>query len=157
MAPRQLRAALPGCVDFSGCEDPVVGYPDVDREDAIPADIAKRGPDTDQHPPVMHSPDFDTPVPLPYPVNTAGAEDSPFILPDGNTLYFFFTPGVRVHYSQQLFDQVTGIYVTQRTGETWSDRSGYGSRTRANWRLMGRWPSRTTRCGSHPPGRDTPA
>jgi len=119
--PFRVAAAALLAAALVSCEDPVVGYPDVDREDAIPADIAKRGPETDQHPPIMHSPDFEAPVPLPYPVNTAGAEDSPFILPDGNTLYFFFTPDVRVHYSQQLFDQVTGIYVTHRTGETWSN------------------------------------
>ena len=46
------------------------------------------------------------------PVNTAGAEDSPFVTPDGQTLYFFFTPDVRVPAEQQLLDGVTGIWVT---------------------------------------------
>jgi hypothetical protein len=68
---------------------------------------------------VLHSSEFQSPIPLPYPVNTAGAEDSPFILPDGNTLYFFFTPDVRVPPEKQLFDQVTGVWVTQKIGGLW--------------------------------------
>jgi hypothetical protein len=96
-------------------------YPDSDREVKLPADIAKRGPGTDHHPPLLHSNDYLEPVPLPYPVNTAGAEDSPFILPDGKTLYYFFTPDVRVPAEKQLVDGVTGIYVTHRSGESWSE------------------------------------
>ena len=33
--------------------------------------------------------DYSTPIPVNYPVNTAGIEDSPFITPDGYELYFF--------------------------------------------------------------------
>jgi hypothetical protein len=95
-------------------------YPNVDRESKIPADITKRGPDTDQTPPILHSAEFEAPVPLPYPVSTAGAEDSPFILPDGGTLYFFFTPDVRVPPERQILDEVTGIWVTLNVGGTWS-------------------------------------
>ena len=91
----------------------------IDRETALPNDIAKRGPTTDRHPPILHSSEFEQPVPLPYPINTAGGEDSPFILPDGNTLYFFFTPDVRVPHSEQLSDGVTGIYVARRVGDAW--------------------------------------
>jgi hypothetical protein len=29
-------------------------------------------------------------------VNTAGGEDSPFVTPDGNTLYYVFTPDVNI-------------------------------------------------------------
>jgi len=60
-------------------------------------------------------------VPLPHPVNTAGGEDGPFLLPDGETLYYFFTPDVGIPAEQQLFDGVTGIWVTRRSGETWSE------------------------------------
>jgi hypothetical protein len=49
-----------------------------------------------------------------------GAEDSPFVLPDGNTLYFFFTPDVRVPAEGQLFDEVTGVWVTHKEGALWS-------------------------------------
>jgi Tol biopolymer transport system component len=98
-------------------------YPEVNRQDKIPNDISKRGPDTDQHPPILHSSDYEEPIPLPDSVNTAGAEDSPFILPDGNTLYFFFTPDVRVSLEQQLLDNVTGIWVSHKTGDTWSNEA----------------------------------
>lgn len=99
---------------------PVAGYPDIDHQTKIPADIAKRAPAGDQHPPVLHSPDYEQPVPLPYPVNTAGAEDCPVISPDGNTLYIFFTPDVRVPAEKQLLDGVTGTYASYRSGDTWS-------------------------------------
>jgi len=93
-------------------KNPIAVYPVVAREDRIPADAVKRTPETDQHPPIMHSTDFDEPVPMTLTINTAGAEDSPFITPDGNTLYFFFTPDVSVPPNEQLFDDVTGIWVS---------------------------------------------
>ena len=96
-------------------------YPDVARADTLPADISKRGPDTDQHPPMLHSDEFQSPVPMPGPVNTAGAEDSPFILPDGNTMYFFFTPDVRVLPEKQLLDDVTGVWVSRKVGGAWNE------------------------------------
>ena len=111
-----LAALVAGCQSKS--EKPAE-YPNVDRESKIPSDIAKRTPATDATPPIMHSNEFDAPVPLPYPVNTAGAEDSPFILPDGSVLYFFFTPDVRVAPEKQILDQVSGVYVTQSAGGTW--------------------------------------
>jgi len=114
-----IAAVFIGMFVISGCDNRAT-YPDVDREDKIPADIVKRGPETDQYPPVLHSADYEEPVPLPYPVNTAGAEDSPFILPDGSTMYFFFTPDVRVPPEKQLLDEVSGVWVTRRTGKTWS-------------------------------------
>jgi len=61
------------------------------------------------------------PEPLPYPISTAGGEDSPFILPDDQILYFFFTPDVSIPAEKQLFDGVTGIWVTHRSGESWSE------------------------------------
>jgi hypothetical protein len=53
-------------------------------------------------------------------VNTVGAEDSPFITPDGTTLYFFFTPDVNVPYERQVQDGVSGIYVSHLEGGVWS-------------------------------------
>jgi len=108
-------ALLLGCL---GGEDAV--HPDIDRETRLPADIAKRGPSTDDHPPILHSVEFEDPAPVPYPVNTAGAEDSPFVLPDGNTLFLFFTPDVRVPPEKQVIDDVSGVYVTYRNGTQWS-------------------------------------
>jgi hypothetical protein len=92
-----------------------------DRQAKIPANAVKMTPEIDEHPPQVHSRDFDQPVPVPGEINTAGAEDSPFISPDGNTLYFFFTPDVNVPVEQQLLDGVTGIYVSHQVNGQWSD------------------------------------
>lgn len=108
-------------LSLSGClEDDDLTYPQVCREDMIPDDVVKRGPETDHHPPILHSDEFEQPIPLPYPVSTAGAEDSPFILPDGNTLYFWFTPDVRVPPEKQVLDEVSGVWVTYNEGGVWS-------------------------------------
>ncbi|MDQ7794426.1 MAG: hypothetical protein RDU89_08460 [bacterium] len=90
------------------------------REESLPAGAVKISPEADLFPPVLHSAEYEPPVPLPPPVNTAGAEDSPFVLPDGNTLYFFFTPDVTVPPHRQVLDGVSGIYVSYRTGGHWS-------------------------------------
>lgn len=108
-----LGCSLPGAA--------VESHPAVSRAEKLPADIAKRGPETDAHPPILHSAGFEEPAPLPAPLNTSGAEDSPFILPDGQTLYFFFTPDVRIPPNQQLLDEVTDVWVSERVGEGWSE------------------------------------
>jgi len=95
--------------------------PLVDRLLKLPGDIAKQGPETDEHPPILHSDEFELPVPVSSGINTSGAEDSPFILPDGNTMYFFFTPDVRIPVQQQLLDSVTGIWVSEKVSGTWSN------------------------------------
>jgi len=94
-------------------------HPNVDRLVKIPKDIVKGTPANDAHPPVLHSSEFENPIPLDSIINTAGAEDSPFILPDGNTLYFFFTPDVRIDPSKQLLDSVTGIWVSKKENDKW--------------------------------------
>ncbi len=92
-----------------------------DRESLIPANQTKIRPEADIYPPKSISVDYEDPVPLPYPVNTAGAEDSAFIMPDGKTLYVWFTPSPGIPVEKQLFDGVTGIYVFQKTEFGWSD------------------------------------
>jgi len=87
------------------------------REQTIPDDAVKITPDVDPHPPELHSDEYEIPVPLSAAVNSAGAEDSPFIMPDGRTLYFFFTPDVRVPVEKQLLDGVTGIYVSEKLAD----------------------------------------
>lgn len=109
---------LIGMTAMSGCS-PISDYPDVAREDKLPVDISKQVPETDDHPPILHSDEYHAPVPLPGPINTSGAEDSPFILPDGNTLYFFFTPDVRVLPERQLLDDVTGVWVSHKQDGLW--------------------------------------
>jgi hypothetical protein len=86
-----------------------------ERLEAIPANAQKMLPGNDIYPPVLHSNMYEIPVPLSDPITTAGAEDSPFILPDGKTLYFFFTPDVKIPPEKQLLDGVTGIYQSVKT------------------------------------------
>jgi WD40-like Beta Propeller Repeat len=106
---------------FCGCSSPVAEQsPQKDRDSSIPAGAVKITPGEDLHPPVLHSDMYRTPVPLPRTINTAGAEDSPFILPDGKTLYFFFTPDPNIPAEKQLFDGVTGIWVTTKEGAAWT-------------------------------------
>jgi len=104
---------------LSGCTEPEARQVPT-REGAIPPDVVKFTPETDANPPEVHSNEFGDPIPLQYPVNTAGAEDSPFILPSGDTLYFFFTPDVRVPPEKQLFDGVTGIYISTKRNGLWN-------------------------------------
>jgi hypothetical protein len=90
------------------------------RVESLPAGKPKGSPGTDFWPP-QAAPGWSQPVPLEGPVNTAGGEDSPFVTPDGNTLYFFFTPDVQIPVQQQVADGVTGIWVSRRSAGAWSD------------------------------------
>jgi hypothetical protein len=90
------------------------------RLEAIPAGNLKGSPETDFWPPEAVS-GWSQPVPLAGPINTAGGEDSAFVTPDGNTLYFFFTPDVGIPVQQQVYDGLTGIWVSRRSGETWGE------------------------------------
>ncbi len=91
------------------------------RYSRIGQSAEKMGPASDHHPPVLHSPDWEDPVPMPGPINTAGGEDSPFITPDGKTFYFFFTPDVSIPAEKQLTDSVTGIYQSSLIDGSWSE------------------------------------
>lgn len=51
----------------------------------------------------------------------SGAEDSPFISPNGSLFFFFFTPNLRLNSSQQIGDGVTGIWWSSRTSTGWSE------------------------------------
>ena len=82
------------------------------RIESIPVNAVKMTPATDLYPPILHSDEFYDPVPMPWPINTAGGEDSPFIMPDGKTFYVFFTPDVSIPAEKQVLDGVTGIYVS---------------------------------------------
>jgi len=90
------------------------------RKSTIPADAVKVTPETDLFPPILHSDEWTQPVPLAEAINTAGGEDSPFVTPDGKTLYFFFTPNVTVPAEKQLLDGVTGIYMSKLQNDTWN-------------------------------------
>lgn len=97
---------------LSGCNGmPQEPTPPPDRESLIPTEQVKIRPETDIYPPKSFSADYEDPVPLSYPINTNGAEDSAFITPDGETLYVWFTPNPQIPVEQQITDAVTGIYV----------------------------------------------
>ncbi len=89
------------------------------REAAIPPGAVKWGPEDDEFPPVTLLADWLQPEPLGGPINTAGGEDSPFITPDGQTLFFFFTPDVSVPAEEQLYDGATGIWWCNWSGVSW--------------------------------------
>ena len=93
----------------------------IDRESKIPSGQVKITPATDLFPPILHSDEYEAPVPLPYPINTAGAEDSGFIMPDGNTFYVWFTPDPNIPAQEQLDDGVTGIYVSKKVDGVWQE------------------------------------
>lgn len=78
-------------------------------------------PETDVFPPVLHSNDWDPPVPMEGPINTAGAEDSPFITPDGSRFFLFFTPDVRIPAEKQIIDGVSGLWWSHRSGNSWTE------------------------------------
>jgi hypothetical protein len=110
-----VPVVISGCIQQNGTEQIVT----LDRESKIPFNAVKMTQQTDVNPPHILSDEWNQPVPLPYPINTAGAEDSAFILSDGKTLYFFFTPDVTVPVEKQILDGVTGIYVSTRNNTIW--------------------------------------
>lgn len=121
-----MKKAIPICLVIVsmlyGCDiAPAQSEPAPDRESLIPASQSKIAPGMDNHPPKSLTAEYADPIPLPYPVNTAGVEDSAFILPDGETLYVWFTPDSAKAAEQQVIDGVTGIHVFQKTGDSWSE------------------------------------
>ena len=90
------------------------------RAESIPAGAVKISPAIDAIPPKLVSSEYKTPVPLDEGINTAGAEDSAFVLPDGKMIYFFFTPDCSIPAEKQLTDGATGIYVSQKQGNSWT-------------------------------------
>lgn len=112
------------CVWFnilSACDpqvSPAMALPE--RESQIPAKAVKVAPENDETPPQLLSDEYENPVPLPYPVNTRGVEDSAFILPDGQTLYVWFTPDHGMDAAAMSQDNVTGIYKFKRQADGWS-------------------------------------
>jgi len=91
------------------------------REETIPPGAVKMLPALDSFPPVLAGAEWDEPVPMPGPVNTAGGEDSPFITGDGSEFYFFFTPDVSVPAERQLLDGATGIWHCRREAGQWTE------------------------------------
>jgi ribosomal protein L24E len=113
--------AIAAVLIASGCGSRIEPQSLRTREEAIPASAIKMTPSVDVFPPILHSKEWQDPAPLGAPINTAGAEDSPFVTPDGSALYLFFTPDPNVPPEKQLLDRVTGIYVAKRQGDAWSN------------------------------------
>jgi len=117
-----LSAACGGNAGAPGEQEPAPSTQppsEKQREDYLPSDVSKGTPEGDAFPPVVQCEGWEQPVPLPGEVNTLGAEDSPFITPDGKTLYFFFTPDVRRPAEEQLVDGVTGLWVSDCVDGQW--------------------------------------
>jgi len=97
------------------------------RAESIPDSAIKMTPENDPHPPLLN-PDlpylrdvWEDPVPMPGPVNTAGAEDSPFITPDADIFFFWFNGDVRKTIYEQAEDPMSGIYWTRKVNGTWTE------------------------------------
>lgn len=91
-----------------------------DRLDKIPDSAAKITPEIDPFQPVTLSDQWEQPIPMPGPANTAGGEDSAFITTNGSWFFFFFTPDVSVPAELQVLDGVTGIWWMKRDGASWT-------------------------------------
>jgi hypothetical protein len=105
---------------LAGCVQAAPTHSTVDRLASIPATVVKGTPQNDLHPPVA-SQGWSQPIPLEGPIDTAGAEDSPFMPTDGQTLYFFFTPDANIPVQNQVGDGVTGIWMSPWDGSGWGE------------------------------------
>ena len=116
---------LMGIISFlSACTSPTptpIAIPLIARDEKIPVTSVKILPQDDVTPPVTLSSEYEQPLPVPGLVNTPGGEDSPFIMPDGKTLYFWFTPEVSLPANLQVSDGVTGIYVSELVNGSWQE------------------------------------
>jgi len=117
-------ALLAGLFFFAltGCSSPAPLLPaPVDRQQAIPAGAVKLTADDDPHPPQLHDDRFTQPIPVPGQINTAGAEDSPFVTPPGDVMYFFFTPAIAQSPEEELVGGVAGIYRSRFESGGWTE------------------------------------
>lgn len=92
------------------------------RYDKIPSEAVKVTPAADTYPPIIHSDEFQEPVPLDGAVNSAGAEDSPFIpVNRGDELFFVFISDVQMPPEKQLLDGVSGIWTSKKINGVWGE------------------------------------
>jgi hypothetical protein len=98
-------------------------YELVSRADAIPPEQIKIRPDQDIYPPILHSDEFEEPVPLPDIINSSGGEDSSFFpcCSSDEFFFFFFTPDVSQSAEKQVIDGATGIYSSTFTNGEWTE------------------------------------
>jgi len=91
-----------------------------DRMASIPENAIKVSPAQDLYQPVVLSSLWEQPIPMPGPINTEGAEDSPFITANGTWFFFFFTPDLSIPVQEQLVDGITGIWWMKKNGTSWT-------------------------------------
>jgi hypothetical protein len=94
------------------------------RTGSILAGTLKMTPQNDPAPPRLldaYKEVWQEPVPVEGPVNTAGAEDSPFILPDGNTMYFWYNGDQTKTVQEQVYDPMTGVHVAKKVNGLWQE------------------------------------
>jgi len=107
---------------MSSCQKDEISHAtseDISRYDGITAD--KIIPSSDTYAPILHDDGWEQPRPIAGLVNSAGLEDSPFIAPDGNTLFFFYTPSAERDAYEQVLDGITGIYHSQVINGEWNE------------------------------------
>ena len=120
---RQAAALLWGGLALgfaAGCTPPIAPPPTIGRATAIPSSAVKYGPADDVWPPFTAA-GWSAPQPMPGPINTAGAEDSPYPTHDGQAFLFFFTPDLNIPAEKQLLDGVTGLWSASAIDGTWSE------------------------------------
>lgn len=119
-----LIAFLVGCdqgiLDDKKSEKTKSIYTNEDRLNSIPQDILKETPESDDHSPILHSNEYEKPIPLDI-ISTAGAEDSPFIPANREELYFVFIKDVREDVHIQIRDIVNGIWKAKYIDEKWQE------------------------------------
>ncbi len=99
---------------------PAAATANLSREGSLPPTARKLTPAEDAWPPLAAG-GLGQPQPFGEPINTAGAEDSPFITLNGDDFYFFFTPDPNIPAEKQLFDGVTGIWRSTWDVSRWSE------------------------------------
>jgi hypothetical protein len=94
------------------------------RAQSIPANAVKMTPANDKAPPQLVPTlkgIWRDPIPLEGSINTAGAEDSPFITPNGDTFYFWFNGDEMRDVQEQVKDPMTGIYWSKKVDGKWQE------------------------------------
>lgn len=117
---KSFLAVIAICLLLAGCTPARVEYTNAERIDSIPEDVQKGTPENDDFPPILHSDEYETPIPLET-ISTSGAEDSPFIPMDRDELYFFFAKDVREDVHVQVRDVLNGIWMSEWDGERWQE------------------------------------
>ncbi len=105
----------------ASCASSTPAIPPMTRAQMIPAGAVKVRPQEDAWPPIVAS-GWSDPEPMPGPINTAGAEDSPYPTHDGRTFLFFFAPDLNVPVEDQLLNGATGIWSAAAAADgSWSE------------------------------------